>query len=598
MTVPFKKELKGLPTLYARVVMCAMINQTFWSGQFCMQTKDSGVDDIDKNLKQISPPTHNHSLDLATLSTLQQFTNTILKPNDSDPSLLQKIFASLYSPLQTIFTASTSKNYYKTTDPFKVDSYIHMSDITLCEASRGNTNDEVTHPNYQLPDPKERIWYELCESLGWYWPPLSPKTDENYARSRVLVHFGRLNSLTQSEILKFNQRSNGENYNPNRIERYWTTWHLRAIFLEAIEWAVNGYSSDPDLLIFRDFTSNSELTWLDLNHFRSEKLLAKQIDFPVGIHFYATDPLQGAGPSLPHLLKAQVSKIDLDKSPSQGFWSIGFQRTPYPTHEINFSHSEAYPSVHVPHHLGKIGEIWVEHGKAGVENRILFRKTVAEDDLSILIWPQYQPAHLDQKRPLTQLPRIPAYADEIVEITVRFDWASQTSEDSSIWRPNHYNWPNPTTRYSHYVKRPITMPLERSVGSLEDEKTNSTEIDGDFLRKRIKTLTPESKETDSNSDHDHSPSQNLSSSRLKRSIDQVNRSEKKQIKVVEKIVSPRLMIRLPSSIESRKVDTDTDIDADTNQAQPSSRRKRSNSGVSVTRRTSLPRASKTKNTET
>ncbi|KAH9824876.1 hypothetical protein DFH28DRAFT_942078 [Melampsora americana] len=488
-----------------------------------------------------------------------------------------------------------------------------MSDITLCETSRSNTNDETMNTRYLIPDSKERIWQQLCQSLGWYWPPRNLKTDETYARSRVLVHFGRLNSLTQTEILDFNQRSNGRDYDPNRIDRYWITWHIRAVMLEAIEWAVNGYCPDPDLLIFRDFTGNSELTWLDLNRFRPKRLADKQLDFPVGILFFATDPLQAPGPSHPCNPKAQSLKIQLDKSPSQGFWSIGFQTTPYPIHDINFSHSKAFPLVRVPHHIGKIGEIWVEHGKAGSKNRILFRKTVTEDDLSILIWPQYQSAHLDEKCTLVPLPRIPAYADEIIElcnedrillfashysshrihitlqITVRFEWASETSADSSIWVPNQFNWPNPTTRYSHYVRRPITMPLEKSSKLLEQENSNSKKIHSKFLRIRIKTPILELKEIDSNTEYDLSPTKELSSSKLKRSIDQVNKSERKQLEIVEKSVSPRPKVRLPSSIESVKVETDPN--------QRPSRRQRVNS-VSVHRRTSLPRASKSRNIET
>lgn len=138
------------------------------------------------------------------------------------------------------------------------------------------------------------------------------------------------------------------------------------------------------------------------------------------------------------------------------------------------------------------------------------------------------------------------------------------------------------------------MPLERSAGSLKPEKTSSTKSQSNFLRTRIKTSSPEITETDSHSDCDISPTKNLSSSKLKRSIDQVNKSEKKQVANVEKIISPRPKIRLPSSVESKKVDTNTDTDTN----QPPSRRKRTNSGLSVARRTSLPRASKTKNTET
>ncbi|KAG0148039.1 hypothetical protein CROQUDRAFT_655410 [Cronartium quercuum f. sp. fusiforme G11] len=435
------------------------------------------------------------------------------------------------------------------------------------------STNESTNAEFSIPKSEELLWCQLCQSLGWHWPPLNPHTDEHRVRSRVLVDFGRLTELVQRSLLRFGElshRSRGPDMidcSADAVQRlYWTTWPIRAAMLEAIDLAVHGRYPDPDTRAFCDLSGWSELAWLELN--KNKPSAGIQIDYPLKVHFLATDPLLGPGASLPHPPQAESRMIELAHRPAKGGWSLGFQRTPYPVHEINFSHSHACPSVRVPHHIGELGHVWFDDGEAGSGRRILFRKTADESNLTLLLWPQYQPAHHEAECILSPPPRIPVYQYEIIELcnedrlllfassfashrihitiqfTIRFEWASESSPKTSAWVPHHFNWPNPTERYSHYLARPKGIP------ALIDEDESFSEL-VPSMATTPSPLTPEA--SDQEGDETKGPgivpkySGPTPASHLKRSIDQTLDPVEVQTELEHDHTSLRPKIPLPSS---------------------------------------------------
>ncbi|KAI8445278.1 hypothetical protein BY996DRAFT_2126439 [Phakopsora pachyrhizi] len=325
------------------------------------------------------------------------------------------------------------------------------------ETRKATKTDEIPQSNLLLSR-------ALIKSLGWSWPPLTGKTVGQCLPQGVIITFRSLDRALQRSLLNFGQQVLRDDITQEEKEKlYRLSWDIRRLLIDTLALIHTPEGFDPSADQFWYFDGSSELIWLRLNPGRLESQEStKEIDYPTSITFSTTHPLEGSGIHPCHP-RAEKRTIDVCQAPSEGYWLLGFQDCCNPFHHINFSRLQRFASVRISPHVNTLGMLWLENGRPGPKNRILFQKTASEEDLAMFLWPQFQSLHYKALEKLPETPKIPIFQDDVVEIcnedrlllfttcyrshrvhislqlTIKFHWASEDKQQAKLknWSSNY-----------------------------------------------------------------------------------------------------------------------------------------------------------------
>ncbi|KAI8451148.1 hypothetical protein BY996DRAFT_4553504, partial [Phakopsora pachyrhizi] len=364
----------------------------------------------------------------------------------------------------------------------------------------------------------DSTWSWLVHSLGWHEPALSEPSRKIVRRMFDSIPPRLRNHLIRPDILP-HHHFNPDQIDPNLLavrRHYAATFALRKapirnvhkLFRDPKKNKVERYPDEHGLWV-----PESELQWLRSRIGMKGEADGKKIDFPVSLRWslqnIAADQAssESAG-KVNENVKTDENRVNSDDDDSvmigqvklmvlderNEFWPVGFNtRSRGDEACIIFNNRQPRLGVDIPDWVGQIGITWIETGKYGPNNRVLFQKTSSDDLIGILLWPKFPDN--PNKHPT---PRIPVYKkdiievvdgdrlliflgpkrgidDVVVEVEISSFWASKWDK-WKIYAHRRYIYPNPCERYPHCVRRPILSPkdlLDPEI--LEDKITPKSE---------------------------------------------------------------------------------------------------------------------------
>lgn len=174
------------------------------------------------------------------------------------------------------------------------------------------------------------------------------------------------------------------------------------------------------------FVPASETYWLLMNRDRNLATHEKQPDFPVRVLLTPAVPIDGYSYRPQTWPEGSPRILNLySPPPLRHYWPVGFTETSESStaEKCFFDHAQHFARMQIPSKVGQFGEIWVERGKPGARNRLMFRKVSSDADVGILVWPKFPHdfrVHFLHPHRAVSTPRIPVYQNEVIEVRISF----------------------------------------------------------------------------------------------------------------------------------------------------------------------------------